>query len=581
MIDKRILILDDEEFIRRALSDYLEDEGYTTSSAADGYSGLRKYQAEKFDVVLVDLRMPNVDGLQVIRTLHNKNPDLPVIVISGTGVMEDVIAAMREGAWDYLSKPIPDMDQIKVVIDRVLEKSKLLLERQRYQSEIEQLNKSLAEEVQRQTADLMTQNRSLRALNRVAHVVSHSMEIDAILENALDAAVSAINADAGVIRLLNPATGLLYLTAVSGISQTYRRTAQPLELGKDLAGSVVQQGNVRMGRIIPPDSWLHGVENLHADSYVFVPLRTGDRVWHIVEADRSTPPIVGALGVFSQKAREYTNQDIHLLTTIGSQIGIAVTRVQYAANLRMANEKLASANAKLLRLDDLREQFIQNVAHELRTPLALVQGYVALLEEGDLSMEQQQTALSVASQRIQSLVEIVETITTLQDLGSEEFKIEAIQPIDLVQTVCRMTAQKASSRNIALVFKPPASMPTIHADYTKLTQALYQLLDNACKFSPENTKVEIGMDLREEDAFICFWVTDHGIGIPLLEQERIFELFYQVDGSATRRFGGMGMGLALVKEIADVHQGTVEVDSVVGKGSTFTLKIPVLQSAAF
>ena len=227
--------------------------------------------------------------------------------------------------------------------------------------------------------------------------------------------------------------------------------------------------------------------------------------------------------------------------------------------------------------DFLREQFIQNVAHELRTPLALVQGYVALLAEGDLTLEQQNEALGIASKRIQSLVEIVEAITTLQDMSSEAFRVETIQPINLVNTVCRMTTQKAHSRGIELVFHPPSYMPTIQADYTKLTQALYQLLDNACKFSPQGSTVEIGMHLSQDDEAICFWVADDGIGIPADEQERIFELFYQVDGSATRRFGGTGMGLALVKKIAEIHHGVIGADSTVDEGSTFTLKIPLNQ----
>ena len=309
MADKRILIIDDESMIRRALADYLQDEGFAPTCAADGVEGLHIGQTESFDAVLVDLRMPRVDGLQVIRTFHNEKPDLPVIVISGTGLMEDVVVAMREGAWDYLSKPITDIDQIKVVIERVLEKSDLLRERNRYQDEIEQLNKSLAEEVQRQTSDLLTQNRSLRAMNRVAHAVSHSMEIDEILENALDAAVAAVNADVGVIRLLNPATGNLYLTAVSGLAQTHYLTTKPLALGEGLAGDVVKAGHVRVGRELPYDSWLRDIGGLILQSYVFVPLRTGNTIWLYEDEDDESQSIIG--GALHSKARQKTTQRAH------------------------------------------------------------------------------------------------------------------------------------------------------------------------------------------------------------------------------------------------------------------------------
>ncbi|MDF1515869.1 MAG: response regulator, partial [Anaerolineae bacterium] len=153
MPGQKILIIDDETLIRTALAEYLQDVGFEMTCAADGQSGLELCHATRYDAVLVDLRMPGMDGLQVIRTLRSEHPDTPVIVISGTGLMEDVISAMREGAWDYIQKPVFDMDQIKVVIDRVLEKSQLMLERKHYQLEIEKLNTSLAAEVERQTAD--------------------------------------------------------------------------------------------------------------------------------------------------------------------------------------------------------------------------------------------------------------------------------------------------------------------------------------------------------------------------------------------------------------------------------------------
>jgi len=577
MTAKRILIIDDEKLIRTALADYLRDEGYEATCAADGVEGLRLSRTEIFDVVLSDLRMPHMDGLQVIRILHSEKPDLPVVVISGTGLMQDVVRAMREGAWDYLSKPIPDVDQIKVVIERVLEKSEFLRERKRYQDEIEQLNKSLAEEVQRQTADLVTQNRSLFALNRVSHAVSHSMEIDEILETALDAAVTAVSADVGVIRLLNPVTGYLYLSAVSGLAQTHYRTTKPFGLGEGLSGSVVKTGQVRVGHQLPVGSWLLNIDDLNLQSYVFVPLRTGNSVWLYEDEDEESQRIIGALGVVSTTEKDYTSQDIKLLTTIGTQIGIAVTRAQYAVDLRVANEQLAGANVELRRLDSLREQFIQNVAHELRTPLALVQGYVVLLAEGDLTPGQQKEALEVASRRVESLVDIVEAITTLQDLGSKSFEFDEFKPYDLLITVCRMASQNARAHDVKLVCNPPTGLPTICGDYTRLIQALHQLLDNACKFSPAGSTVETGVTLCEDDTAMCFWVADQGIGIPHEEHERIFELFYQVDGSTARRFSGMGMGLALVNEIAEAHHGVVEVQSVVDQGSTFTLKIPLHQ----
>lgn len=164
----RILIIDDELWIRRALSDYLEECGYETEMAAHGKEGLEKVRAAHFDLVLVDLRMPYVDGLEVVTTLKEEQPAMPVVVVSGTGVLQDVISAIRRGAWDYVTKPIHDMDEIMVVVERVLERAHLIAERDRYQRELEHLTVELREALEKaQAAD--------RAKSQFLSNVSHEL----------------------------------------------------------------------------------------------------------------------------------------------------------------------------------------------------------------------------------------------------------------------------------------------------------------------------------------------------------------------------------------------------------------------
>jgi two-component system phosphate regulon sensor histidine kinase PhoR len=115
----------------------------------------------------------------------------------------------------------------------------------------------------------------------------------------------------------------------------------------------------------------------------------------------------------------------------------------------------------------------------------------------------------------------------------------------------------------------------VPGDFTRLSQALHQLLDNACKFSPEGTAVSIAAQVDGDEGVVRISVADHGIGIPAEEHERIFERFYQVDGSLTRRYGGTGLGLALAKEVVEAHSGRIGVESEVGVGSTFTMYLPL------
>ncbi len=570
MNGKRILLIDDDALIRRALADYLREYGYEAETAADGIEGLNLIRAQRFDVVLVDLRMPHLDGLEVISILQAERPELPVIVISGTGVLSDAIEAMRRGAWDYVGKPIQDMEETLFVVERVLERARLVAERDRYRRELERLNRSLEAEVARQTEDLFVQNRELAALNRVSYAISDPLDLDTMLHRATDAAVVAIEADGGLVRLLNPATNQLVVAASRGFPDAYLQSAPAIPLGEGVVGQVAKAGHPRAGHDFEADPWLAPLSQTGGfRSYLCVPLRAGDQ-------------ILGTLGVAKRSDHAFEARDVELLAAIGNQIGVAVARAQYAIDLERANVELEKANADLRRLDTLREQFIQNVAHELRTPLALVRGYVDMLVEGDLEPEEQKVALDVTARRVQALVNLVESISTLQDLDSHPLRLERVVPAELVETSCQMTAQLAARVNIQVCNRCPRDLPPFVGDFTRLAQALHQMLDNACKFSPEGSRVTVDAWAEPDRDRVHFSVTDQGIGVPSEEHKRIFERFYQIDGSTTRRYGGTGLGLALVKEIVEAHGGSVGVESqgLSGEGSTFLISLPTQQERA-
>ncbi|MFC1975366.1 response regulator [Chloroflexota bacterium] len=351
---ERILVIDDEALVRRALADYLTECGYETVTAADGADGLAKARAEQFHTVLVDLRMPHIDGLSVISALKNEHPELPVVMVSGTGVLSDAIEAIRQGAWDYVTKPIQDMDEIAVVIEQVLEKAKLRDERDRYQHELEQLNRSLEAEVARQVQDLQAQNRELAALNRVSYAISAPLDLDTMLNRAIDAAIAAIEADGGVVRLLNSSTNQLYIAAARGLPESYLTTAQTISLGEGIIGQVAQTGHPQTGLDFSNDPWIKSLQDDGFHSYLCVPLRAGE------ETDKKHL-IVGTLGIVTQAERDFDPHEVELLAAIGNQIGVAVARAQYAADLKQANIQLEQLLAQIQKQADQVQQIIDTV----------------------------------------------------------------------------------------------------------------------------------------------------------------------------------------------------------------------------
>jgi len=149
-----ILTIDDEAVLRQSISIFLENRGFTTLEAEDGYVGLEVFRREKPDMVLVDLRMPKVDGIEVLENITRESPDTPVIVVSGTGRLAQAVKALRLGAWDYIVKPITDMDILHHAIEKSLERACLIKENRRYSEHLE-------EEVEKKTRELKATNERL------------------------------------------------------------------------------------------------------------------------------------------------------------------------------------------------------------------------------------------------------------------------------------------------------------------------------------------------------------------------------------------------------------------------------------
>lgn len=174
-----ILVIDDEIAIRESISDFLEDSGYSVIQAEDGSVGLKAFRSMKPDVILVDLRMPVVDGLDVLANVSKESPDTPIIVVSGTGVLEDAIEALRLGAWDYLTKPIYDMAVLQHSINKALERADLIRENLRHKEYLEEMVKSRTADLEKRTEELLKAKELAEAANRAKSMflttISHEL----------------------------------------------------------------------------------------------------------------------------------------------------------------------------------------------------------------------------------------------------------------------------------------------------------------------------------------------------------------------------------------------------------------------
>ena len=173
-----ILIIDDEVSIRQSYADCLDDHNYRTLTAENGRAGLEIFEREKIDLILVDLRMPEVDGLEVLARVTETSPDMPVIVVSGTGVIGDAVAALHLGAWDYLLKPLEDISILVHAVSNALEKARLKRENYKYQHNLEHMVAGRTSELNQANEHLTMLNERLRRIVNSIRSLSFCTEAD-------------------------------------------------------------------------------------------------------------------------------------------------------------------------------------------------------------------------------------------------------------------------------------------------------------------------------------------------------------------------------------------------------------------
>lgn len=270
-------------------------------------------------------------------------------------------------------------------------------------------------------------------------------------------------------------------------------------------------------------------------------------------------------------------RDLTLLEAVANTIAPPLDNARLYQEAQEARARVEEAYASLQQLDALKSQFIQNVSHELRTPLAIVKGYldIALDHTTELPLpDDVQHMLKAMRTYTDQLVGLVESITAIEDMTIRELELKPQNVVPLLQMVMRAVQQYAMRRRVTIKAEVPDDLPSVAFDERHLARALEHLLDNAIKFNREGGHVWIRAWTQDERIFIE--VRDDGIGIPPHELERIFDRFYQVDGSSTRRYGGLGLGLAVVREVVQRHGGMVWATSEgVQHGATFTVVLPI------
>jgi signal transduction histidine kinase len=240
-------------------------------------------------------------------------------------------------------------------------------------------------------------------------------------------------------------------------------------------------------------------------------------------------------------------------------------------DIRLRASELAEAYQKLAEQDLTRREFLSNIAHELRTPLMVASGNLQILQKGILKGEQLAAGIDTVTRNVQQIVTLVNDILFLQEMDLVLPDFQKVDMNEIGYTVVGKYAPSAQEHGVSLRFTPNANVPPVWGDSKSLERALMALVDNAIKFSPHGGDVRI--NLSKNDAWVLVSVEDHGIGIPKENLPRVFDRFYHLERSGDSLFSGIGLGLAITRQVIEQHQGSLNVVSTPGKGSTFTMTL--------
>ena len=514
----RILAIDDESVVRQAIGAYLEDRGYSCLEAENGRVGLEVFRREKPDLILVDLRMPEVDGLEVLATVSQESPETPVIIVSGTGVVADAIEALHLGAWDYVLKPIKDMEVLLHAVEKTLERARLIEENRKYREHLES-------EVKSRTAEIEDSNRALREseerLNR-AQAVAHVGNWE------LDLATNRIWGSEEAFRILG-IPRMESTLSLEKVQQIFHEQDRP-RLKESLEKLV--QGNSRYDeefRIRRRDG--ESLRVIHSRASLVT-----DEAGHPVK-------VTGTFQDVSDRKRlEEQLRHSQKMESIGQLAG----GVAHDFN-NLLSAILGYADMALLQLhhDDPLYGMIEEVLKAGERAKGLTQHLLAFSRRQVLEMKvlNLNRVVSEMEKMLRRLIgENIEFVTRL-DPNLRSVKADTSQ----VQQVL-----------LNLVLNARDAMP----DFGVLT------------IESGNVEVNDGFgslhDGMRPGPYVMLSVSDTGHGMDGATMDRIFDPFFTTKG----RDKGTGLGLSTVYGIVKQHGGSISVQSERGRGSTFKVFLP-------
>ena len=591
-----VLLVDDRPENLLVMETILADLNQNLVCAASAREALKFLLVEDVALILLDVQMPGLSGFEFAELIRERErtQHTPIIFVSATSVDDQyVFKGYSLGAVDYLTKPFqPEILKSKVLFFTKLFRQNQEIKRQARLLEqanvaLDSANLDLEVRVQARTNELEAANEKLEkelaerresearlaTEHSITRTVAYAEDLDAAAPEILRAFCGHMGAVVSALWLLNDTGTSLYCAFIETCEDTdgierFRQEslAQHFARGYGFPGHVWE-----LNRPVAMSESYRGkrftrVKIARAtglNQAIGFPIKIADEFYGVIEFFTREPILNNA-------------SLINMLEAIGSEIGQFVQRKRVEAERERLLVREKSLRQQAEKASRLKDEFLATVSHELRTPLNSILGWGQILTTGNLNENERRNALDTIYRNAKSQSQLIDDLLDTSRLitGNLHLNLSPTPVVPTIEAAIEVVRPAAEGKSITVTTEFNSDIETITCDSQRLQQMVWNLLTNAVKFTPDNGRIDVIYEHVDNNVRIV--VRDTGSGIPAEFLPLVFERFRQVDSSSTRTHQGLGLGLAIVRHLAELHGGHVTVESDgPGHGSEFTITLPI------
>jgi signal transduction histidine kinase/CheY-like chemotaxis protein len=547
----KILVVDDEEIVLRFACDALRSQGHLVEGASNAQEALKKVKEEKYDFILTDIKMPEMDGVELIKAVHEIDPNMGALFMTGYASLDTAKEAILEGAYDYILKPL-DLHEIRSAVAKAIHKRQKVWEDAR--------------------------GKELSRLSDLHKILYAAGDRKGLLKWSLGFALMHLNLNVGSIIYWNEKTSEVELFLCQDLSlnlfeETKTKIDEEKIIGWLQIEDILQNKNPQEHPVLCQlqdlPFFVPIINTIFQEGYELtsVPIRNGGCTCGLFCLQRPS----------AQK--RVSEADLKLLTFIGIQTAISIENLSLLEESRRSYQELENLQEQMIGLESMaaKGRASAEIGHELNNYLTVIMGNFQLLsmniDKGDAKHPDDLASLrryiSVIRANLEKTERFVDGLLDFSSLKSEKAKCDINELVD--KTLLFVSPQHRF-KNISLKKELKEGIEPVIVDSGQIQQVLYNLLNNAAdamgKRTGEGGTITVGTDCDKKEKMVLIWVRDTGYGMSDEELERLFQ------GGFTTKKSGHGIGLSICKKIIENHNGTIEVESKINQGTTFRIRLP-------